>query len=116
MRGAPLKPAKMFYKFYGDPDGDELAGNWNELQKEPDLLQFHFFYHTPGIVKGISAFHGLMPAFLNVPYKPICHPIVTTIKIIQPFYIVIILLAKLMIAYHICFTADTIVLPVMLFN
>jgi hypothetical protein len=34
-----VKPAKMFYKFDGDPDGNELSGYRNKLQEKPNFVQ-----------------------------------------------------------------------------
>ncbi len=53
------KPSEMFYKFYCNPDGNELAGYRNKLEEEPDFLQFNFFYNAPGIIKRDKCF----PAF-----------------------------------------------------
>ena len=59
------KAAKMLNKFYTYPDGDELASNGDELQKEPILFQFHFFYHAPGIVKWYKSFPTVYPCFFK---------------------------------------------------
>ena len=45
------KAAKMLNKFYTDPDGDKLASNRYQLEKEPIFFKFHFLNHAPGIVE-----------------------------------------------------------------
>ena len=56
------KAAEVFNKFYRDPDGDELAGDGNELEKEPEFSQLHFFDHAPGIIKWDQCFPGCYPS------------------------------------------------------
>jgi hypothetical protein len=62
---AQTEAAKMFNKFYKYPDGHELSGDGNKLKKKPNLVQFHFVYHTPCIVKGNQAFPGFYSRFLK---------------------------------------------------
>ena len=70
-----IKAAKMLNKFYTYPDGDKLACNRNKLKKEPVFFQFHFFNHTPGIVKRYQCFPGCNAGFFkhsvhtNMPAK-----------------------------------------------
>ena len=56
---------EVFHKFYGYPDRDELPCNRDELKKEPAFAQFHFFYHTPGIVKRNKCFPSFNTCFLK---------------------------------------------------
>ena len=69
------KAAKMLNKFYTYPDGDKLACNRNKLKKEPVFFQFHFFNHTPGVVKRYECLPGRNARFLkhtihtNMPAK-----------------------------------------------
>ena len=58
--------------------------NWRKNQ-----ILFNCIFSTMHQVlyKGISAFHGLIPAFLNIPYKPICQRINATINKSKPILI-----------------------------
>ena len=63
--------AKVLYKFNSNPDGDELTCDWNELQEEPDTLEFHFFNHAPGIVKRDKSFPSINACFFKHFIQPI---------------------------------------------
>jgi len=46
-----IEPTKMHDKDDGDPNSDELACNWNQLQPKPKLFDMAFFNDAPSIIK-----------------------------------------------------------------
>jgi hypothetical protein len=57
--------AEMLYKFNGNPDGNELPCNRNQLEEKPFLTQGHLFYHAPGIVKWNQCLPGCNACFFK---------------------------------------------------
>ena len=64
----------MHYKDYGDPDGNELPCDWNELEPEPNFPDVGFIYNYPGVIKRNKGF----PWFYTGLFEHTVHPNVPT--------------------------------------